>query len=86
MGSGDEPAGKAPDLDAFTPPPSREPSPGKPLFTDFEPREYVPPKDVFEPVEHKVEVTQAALRPSTAAKRETIDRLETWLKNIKKEK
>ncbi len=87
MGPGDESAaGKAPDLDAFAPSPSREPSQGKPLFTDFEPREYVPPKDVFEPVEHKVEVTQAALRPSTAAKRETIDRLETWLKNIKKEK
>ena len=87
VGPGDEPAaGRAPALNAFAPSPSREPSQGKPLFTDFEPREYVPPKDVFEPVEHKAEANQAASRPSTAANRETIVRLESWLKNIKKEK
>lgn len=87
VGPGSEPAAEsAPDLIAFAPPPPREPSQGKPLFTDFEPREYVPPKDEFEQVVNKAEVTQAASRPSIAAKRETIDRLETWLKNIKKEK
>lgn len=87
VGPGDEPAAEsAPDLIAFAASPPREPSQGKPLFTDFEPREYVPPKDEFEQVVNKAEVTQAASRPSIAAKRETIDRLETWLKNIKKEK
>jgi hypothetical protein len=44
------------------------------------------PKDEPEPAEHKAEVTQASSKPSIAAKRETIDRLEFWLKNIKKEK
>ncbi|HEY6010054.1 MAG TPA: hypothetical protein VIX18_01185, partial [Nitrospirota bacterium] len=58
----------------------------KPLFTDFEPREYVPPKDEFEPAEQKVEAAPAVSMSSKAARRETIDRLETWLKNIKKEK
>jgi hypothetical protein len=81
-----EPAGKAPVLNAFAPSPSREPSQARPLFTDFEPREYMQPKDEPEPAEHKAEVTQASSKPSIAARRETIDRLEFWLKNIKKEK
>jgi tetratricopeptide (TPR) repeat protein len=66
-------------------PAAREGSQTKPSFTDFEPREYMPPKDEFEPAEQKVGVNQGAARPSKASKRETIVRLETWLKNIKKE-
>jgi hypothetical protein len=70
---------------ASAPSAAREGSQAKPLFTDFEPREYMPPKDEFEPAEQKAGVNQGASRPSKASKRETIVRLETWLKNIKKE-
>jgi tetratricopeptide (TPR) repeat protein len=59
----------------------KEPKPG-----DFEPREYVPPKTEPRPVEPKVEQVVKAPQPPKAVKRETIDRLETWLRNIKKEK
>jgi tetratricopeptide (TPR) repeat protein len=56
----------------------------KPAFTDFEPQEYVPPKE--EPFAEKAEKAHAAPRPQLASRKATIDRLETWLKNIKKEK
>jgi tetratricopeptide (TPR) repeat protein len=56
----------------------------RPAFTDFEPQEYVPPKE--EPFAEKTEKAHAAPRPQPASRKATIDRLETWLKNIKKEK
>jgi tetratricopeptide (TPR) repeat protein len=56
----------------------------RPAFTDFEPQEYIPPKG--EPLEEKTEKAHAAPKPPPASRKATIDRLETWLKNIKKEK
>lgn len=56
----------------------------RPAFTDFEPQEYIPPKE--DPFEEKTEKAQAASKPQPASRKATIDRLETWLKNIKKEK
>ncbi len=53
----------------------------RPLYTDFEPREYVPPA-----AEPAGDAVQAAPAPSIASRKETLDRLETWLKNIRKEK
>jgi hypothetical protein len=53
---------------------------------DFEPREYAPPKAESRPAEPKVEQIVKSPEPPKAVKRETIDRLETWLRNIKKEK
>jgi tetratricopeptide (TPR) repeat protein len=55
----------------------------KPAFTDFEPREYVPPKP--EPVGAPAQKAHAAPKSPKASRKETIDRLESWLRNIKKE-
>lgn len=51
-----------------------------PADTGFKPMEYHPPEEVLKRDE------EAALRPVAAGKKETIDRLEQWLKNIMKEK
>ncbi len=61
-----------------------EPVSKKPPYNDFEPREYIPPTASLreKPPEEKVPVE--AKQPGVARK-ETIDRLEHWLKNIKKE-
>jgi tetratricopeptide (TPR) repeat protein len=56
----------------------------KPAYTDFEPREYVPPA-APQPGETKEETVFAAAKSSTVIRKETIHRLEAWLKNIKKE-
>ncbi|MFA5074058.1 MAG: tetratricopeptide repeat protein [Nitrospirota bacterium] len=62
----------------------------QPPYTDFEPREYVPPD--AEPIEIKREpepVPEKAQETVTlphAIRKETITRLESWLKNIKKER
>jgi tetratricopeptide (TPR) repeat protein len=68
--------------------PAKETTRAKPAFTDFEPREYVPPQ--AEPVEPEpvgatAQKTHAAPKSPKASRKETIDRLESWLKNIKKE-
>jgi tetratricopeptide (TPR) repeat protein len=64
----------------------------KPMYTDFEPREYAPPTEEAElveasvaPVVEKAERPRAATKSSTAIRKDTIERLESWLKNIKKE-
>ena len=64
----------------------------KPLFTDFEPREYAPPKEDAElvaatvaPVEEKPHMAHATTKSPKAIRKDTIERLESWLKNIKKE-
>jgi hypothetical protein len=56
----------------------------KPAYTDFEPRDYVPP-GTEKPSEEKEEKVSAATKSSTVIRKETIHRLEAWLKNIKKE-
>jgi len=58
----------------------------EPLSLVPEPREIVSPKPELKPVETKVDGMSKAPQPSKAAKKETIDRLETWLRNIKKER
>jgi tetratricopeptide (TPR) repeat protein len=56
----------------------------KPQYTDFEPREYIPPTAERRPaIEDPV---HTAPKATPAARKETIDRLEQWLSNIKKEK
>jgi tetratricopeptide (TPR) repeat protein len=56
----------------------------QPPYTDFEPREYIPPTAAHrEGREEKVTVDP---KQPGATKKEAIDRLEHWLKNIKKEK
>jgi tetratricopeptide (TPR) repeat protein len=68
----------------FAAQPDQETARQKPLYTDFEPREYIPPSaSLREPGEERVPVE--AKQPG-ATRKEAIDRLEHWLKNIKKEK
>jgi tetratricopeptide (TPR) repeat protein len=56
----------------------------QPPYTDFEPREYIPPTAA--PREGREEKVTVDLKQPGATKKEAIDRLEHWLKNIKKEK
>jgi len=67
--------------------PVQETTRAKPAFTDFEPREYVPPQaePQAEPVGATAQKIHAAPKSPKASRKETIDRLESWLKNIKKE-
>ncbi len=58
----------------------------RPQFTDFEPREYVPPAAERELVKPAAEKVSATTTPGIARRKETIARLETWLFTIKKEK
>jgi tetratricopeptide (TPR) repeat protein len=71
--------------DLFTFPPADVTARTEPKPVDFEPREYVSPKAGSRPVEPKVEQVVTAPQPQKEVKKETIDRLETWLRNIKKE-
>jgi tetratricopeptide (TPR) repeat protein len=70
-------------FDIFTSPRATESSREKPLYNDFEPREYIPPS--AEPRAKDAKMT-ASLKQPLVARKETIDRLENWLKNIIKEK
>ncbi len=70
--------------DIFMPGPDQESVRPKPHYADFEPREYIPPDAELRAV--KAEKVQVASKQSAATRKETIDRLENWLKNIKKEK
>ncbi len=64
--------------------PNQETTRQKPLSTDFEPREYIPPSaSLHELGEERVPVEAKQPR---ATRKDAIDRLEHWLKNIKKEK
>lgn len=56
----------------------------RPVSADFEPREYIPPGAELR-AGKKAEAHTAPKQPA-AGRKETIDRLETWLKNIAKEK
>jgi hypothetical protein len=71
-------------FDIFTSPRAKDSSRVKPLYSDFEPREYTPPS--AEPGPEKEMKMTAALKQPAVARKETIDRLENWLKNIIKEK
>jgi tetratricopeptide (TPR) repeat protein len=67
----------------FTTPSDQETSRQKPPYADFEPREYIPPSaSLRESGEERIPME--AKQPG-ATRKETIDRLEHWLKNIKKE-
>lgn len=68
------------DADSF--PGEREYAPRTPVNVDFEPREYVPPSAT---TEAKSENVSAAEPSTTAGRKRTIERLESWLNNIKKE-
>ncbi len=56
----------------------------QPPYTDFEPREYIPPGAA--PREKRDENVLVDINQPGATRKEAIDRLEHWLKNIKKEK
>jgi hypothetical protein len=68
------------------PVPVQESTRTRPQDTHFEPREYLPPKSVSEPVKPAAVKAKAAQNLPPAGRKETIARLETWLTNIKKEK
>lgn len=72
------------DVAATSPVPER----GRPkrLDTDYEPREYSPPKAGPEAPGPAREEARATPKPRGAGRKETIARLETWLTAIKKEK
>lgn len=78
-----EQAGRDQGTGKVTPPLAHETTRAKPLFTDFEPREYTPPE--AEPVGTIAEKPHAAPKSPKTSRKETIDRLESWLRNIKKE-
>lgn len=80
------------DLEEVAPAPEPKAAQPKPIYNDFEPREYAPPMEEpalvetkVEPVEEKAERPRAATKSPTAIRKDTIERLESWLKNIKKE-
>ena len=77
-------SGKEPAAFDVSAPPAQEYARAKPAFSDFEPREYVSPKTEAGP-SGRAEDAPAAPMTSKTSKQATIDRLETWLKNIKKE-
>jgi tetratricopeptide (TPR) repeat protein len=72
--------------DAVAASPVKGQTPSKPQFTDFEPREYMPPKLVRESLKPKAGKKLATPTPGFAGRKETIARLESWLTTIKKEK
>jgi tetratricopeptide (TPR) repeat protein len=80
----EEKTGEKNSFDIFTSPRAKDSSRVKPLYSDFEPREYIPPS--AEPGPEKETKMTAALKQPAVARKETIDRLENWLKNIIKEK
>jgi tetratricopeptide (TPR) repeat protein len=55
-----------------------------PQYADFEPREYIPPSGKQQPAQQ--EITRPASKSAAAANKATIERLEHWLSNIKKER
>ena len=63
--------------------PPQEVAHEKPRYVDFEPREYIPPAAKTQSTTGD-EASEQKVTP--AARKKTIDRLETWLSNIKKEK
>jgi tetratricopeptide (TPR) repeat protein len=75
---------KVPSADVFASPVDQSISFKHERYSDFEPKEYIPP-DAFSP-ESQEEKVHGVPRQSMAARKETIVRLENWLKNIKKEK
>jgi len=75
---------EVPSADIFASSLDKESSKATEAVLDFEPRENVPPDtSTREAKEERVHLTP---RQSLASRKETIDRLENWLKNIKKEK
>ena len=64
--------------------PVKEQTRSKPQFTDFEPREYVPPEEEQKSLKPDAG-KKLATTPGVARRKETIARLETWLTTIKKE-
>ncbi len=63
--------------------PPQEVAHEKPRYADFEPREYIPPAAKTQSTTGDGASEQ---KVTPAARKKTIDRLETWLSNIKKEK
>ena len=80
--TGPAPAGTA--VDSIFMPPQEEAARPMPQYSDFEPREYIPPTTEQQPA--KEETARTAPKPDAATNKATIDRLEHWLSNIKKEK
>ena len=70
--------------DISLPPSARETARGKPLYTDFEPQEYIPSDAELH--EETKELVHAAPKRPAATRQEMIERLENWLKHIAKEK
>ncbi len=70
--------------DVFTATPPAEHARTQPAYVDFEPREYIPPD--APPRMTTAQKGATTQKSSATARKETIDRLEHWLQNIKKEK
>lgn len=79
-----ERAGLGTGFDEFVPPPTAEPKQTKDVSADFEPVEYMPPNK--EPLPAGEEAVPQPSKAAGSGRKETIDRLENWLKNIMKEK
>ncbi len=75
---------EVPSADIFASSRSRISSKTTAASVDFVPREYIPPDS--SPPKANEENVDIIPRQSVVARKETIDRLENWLKNIKKEK
>jgi tetratricopeptide (TPR) repeat protein len=73
-----------PSVDEIFMPPQEETSKLQSQYIDFEPSEYIPPTAEQLPIEK--ETAHTPPKSGTAAHKATIDRLEHWLSNIKKEK
>jgi hypothetical protein len=73
-------------FDAVEAAPVQEKTRPKPQFTDFEPREYVPPGAPQGAVKAEAGKENAAPTAGFDGRKQTITRLETWLTTIKKEK
>jgi tetratricopeptide (TPR) repeat protein len=79
-----EPALGETDADALFKTPGEEKASSIPQYADFEPREYIPPSPQQQPVQE--ETGHPAPKSGSTANKATIERLEHWLNNIKKER
>ncbi|HYA87562.1 MAG TPA: tetratricopeptide repeat protein [Nitrospirota bacterium] len=80
--TGHPPGGSS--FDEIFMPPQEETSKPIPQHTEFEPTEYIPP--TADQLPTKEEEARSTPKSDTLTQKATIDRLEQWLSNIKKEK
>ncbi len=78
------PAAEGTAADEIFMPPREEKARPIPQYADFEPREYIPPSALQPPAQE--DTVRPAPKSGAAVNKATIDRLEHWLSNIKKER